>query len=147
MTPGSSRYNVVATRLEPGRYQLSYGRGSRKLTDTVQVGPDGKWRIDSPIAAGRTFARMQDARELWGQWAVQQYGKDRPPLEPPPTAASLQPGEHSPGPDAERPRIIDGIPHRYQPMPPGHLSGLWCWIGQDGLNPAERRTSRFWSQE
>lgn len=61
-------YKVRATRRADGSYDLSYGKGSRKLT-AVAV-KEGKYFV----ADNRWRGMLRELKEAWGEWAARQYG-------------------------------------------------------------------------
>lgn len=69
-------YKIVATRIEPGRYVLTYGRCSKQLAGTA-VRERGRWRITGRADLG-AHVRFGALKAAWGDWARAHY--DAPAL-------------------------------------------------------------------
>jgi hypothetical protein len=159
-------FTVNARRLESGCYRLEYGKGRKKITALAEPGVTGIWcateEHQAAVLAIRVeAATLREVKELFGQQAELLYGRARlvarvtmQTVTLPATAAPVSVSDPvaspvwPPGFDPARGvATIDGIPHRYYPAPEGGLQGSWCWVGTDGLNPAERQTKAFWDRE
>lgn len=65
-------YSAKASRLDDGSYQLSYGKGSKKITDVLEKHPSGGFVIRGDAKAEPMMKRV--AVERWEAAAVKFYG-------------------------------------------------------------------------
>lgn len=102
-------YKVRATRREDGGYDLSYGKGRRKLTAIMyRYGTAFKVEIGVEDMRGT----LKALKERWGKWAESMYNLE------PPLATGPAPREFPPPPStvklADRMQVvIDGQPRKY----------------------------------
>lgn len=79
-------YNVVSKRPNDGEYQLSYGRGAKKLTATATRILDAeekeKWVLDIPGQNASHHDKYRQAKEAFAGYAVENYDKTPGPAEP-----------------------------------------------------------------
>lgn len=70
-------FKAKATRRGDGEYDLSYGKGSKKLTGTLSQ-KAGKWyyAVTGLEHADGPFKQKRDAMSAWGNWASRAYGGD-----------------------------------------------------------------------
>jgi len=69
-------YKVNSTRLYPGRYRLTYGKGKKKLTSDVYQCATG-WRVDmchsGDLGLDQVYATKENAKTKWGRKAREFY--------------------------------------------------------------------------
>lgn len=82
-------YQVRATKIKPGKYQLSYGRGARRVTAKVEQVANRKWAID--VLPDRTPPSMAVAKMEFSIWAIARYGGHGAPTTPAAVARLLNP--------------------------------------------------------
>lgn len=124
---------VKATRRDDGNYDLSYGKGSKKLTGIAQKSGTGWTVLDAEgtvIIAPHELKR--DAQALWGKWAQKNYtgiqsGVDETETE---TGTPDQPEERDTSPATHLPPAGPPRPgHPGAPIPP--LEGLIRRLADD----------------
>lgn len=111
-------YQVRNRRNDDGSYTLSYGKGQKKLTCSMQETPQGWACVEGAMNASlKPQKTMKACKQAWGEWAASQYdGQTSAPAAPPPPAARSEHWEK----DEDRQRLIDDAPdaetaeHRYQ---------------------------------
>jgi len=65
-----SQYKTRATKRDDGGYDLSYGKGNKKITATTHKDPsNSKWFVDT---LGH-FKKLGELKKAWGTWASEQY--------------------------------------------------------------------------
>jgi len=82
-----SHFKVVNKKNEDGTYTLSYGKGSKKLTDIMMKDESGWFAKEDNTAS--SFATMKECKEMWGCRAEAEYhmDEDDTPAAPPPPPA------------------------------------------------------------
>ena len=159
-----ANYQTRTKRIEPGRYQLSYGRGNRKLTCTIWYNDLAEgWAVGEGSGAavvvpkdGKAFARKKDLVAAWGEWAEKTYGSDEQNAERSQTDSG-QPSESGPtpparkGPPKHKPSLKQkGPPKREKPPNPDTSEAInnieggvgqamlamldWAWRNRKDLN-------------
>lgn len=112
-------FKVRNKRQEDGSYELSYGKGKRKLIAhmTANGSVDG-WGVPegdgADILGG--FKTMRDCKEAWGEWAARKYASDGsgpaatvdgPPAASPPAPPTVGPPSLPPPPSLPKPKPRD----------------------------------------
>jgi hypothetical protein len=112
----STTYKVRARKIEAGIYELSYGRGQKKIIAKLMKDDKTGWSLDPAIDSENVFFSKKTAQESWGVWAEKEYtgetqrqrsvARSAPPPPPfkrtapdlPPTfkRTDLAPPEHQP---------------------------------------------------
>lgn len=65
-----SQYKVRASKRDDGGYDLSYGKGQKKIAATTQRDPsNNKWFVD---VIGH-YKKLSDLKVSWGKWATERY--------------------------------------------------------------------------
>jgi hypothetical protein len=110
-----SFFKVNNRKLEPGRYEFSYGRGRNKLVSVAWYNDLGRsWKTEDPAFESTT---LQDLKALWGKWAIARYAGDP---EPDATPAPKGPPVFVPpvpkGPPVFKPPVVTGPPV-FKPRP------------------------------
>lgn len=66
-------YKVRATKRDDKGYDLSFGKGKKKVTAITKKDPsNGKWFVD---VIGH-YPKLTDLKKAWGEWAAEQYHGD-----------------------------------------------------------------------
>ena len=110
-----AEYQTRTKKIEKGRYELSYGRGKKKIVAGIWLndlaGEDGGWQVDKDapgfdaLRDQSPFKRKKDLVEAWGEWAKRQYHQDETPPAPP----------KRPGPPKHKPSLKEKGPPRRKP--------------------------------
>lgn len=149
-------YKVRNTKIGPGRYEFSFGRGEYKLTAGVWNNDvAGGWQIDYgspgavPVNDDAPYRRLRDLKAAWGEWAKEAYdygeaeqssgsetGPGRTPPVPPPFKRK--------GPPKHKPSLKEAGPPKRKKNPPSinHVTDPFdprFRYPSDHENPALRR--------
>lgn len=128
-------YKVRSTKRDDGGYDLSYGKGKKKITACTRKDPGNgdKWFVNEI----GYFKKLSDLKTSWGQWASDQYnGSSKAngetaqtvhapvPPPPPPSTRVLPP---PPPPIAPRRKKGNGL----IPAPPVGVAGRRAYLDDE----------------
>lgn len=122
-------YKVNNKKQPDGTYLLSYGRGKKKITDTLVKLPADHDQLPGKWFAGHQgpFDTMKEAKKGWGEWAEKAYDEDGGEVD------SVEESRGSAGDQPSRPKKPG--PPKYKPK-----SGPPSYKPKGGPPPHKRST-------
>lgn len=103
-------FQMRAGRREDGGYDLSYGKGQKKLTAVCQMNPNKQWTIVDGFGSANVTPskKLSEVKQAWGTRAEASYGGaiPTPPEAPPAAGPPRLPGPPRIGPPRVGPPVL-----------------------------------------